>query len=486
MKLFRKVYLFLILVLILILAGAGLISYHREVSLFNEDMEKDAILIGKAISGMVEHVLQKSGRDMALKLISDADSAEHSIHIRWVELDPSAIAMYKPTAPLKKIEQVLQGKTVSLLLQNGGGSYRFTYVPISTDTHSYSAIELSEPLSALKNYIRNSLLHLMVTAVLLLLTSGALLGFQFQKWIHRPLVQFIDKSRRIGQGDLTPDLVVAGRDEFAELGETLNSMCRELNDSWEAVRLENERRIEAIEQLRHTERLATLGRLSAGMAHELGTPLNVIYGRSKLIHSGELAPGEVIESARIIREQAEKITKIMQNLLDFARRRKPNRSLQDMALVVQRVVEMLSPTASKAKVNFQVVKQGDIPLIPVDPLQIQQVLTNLVINGIQAMASGGKLAVELQTLNKPHPEKKNTRSEYLAIRIKDEGRGIPPENIPHIFEPFFTTKAVGTGTGLGLSIVYGILQEHGGWIAVESTPGKGTCFKVYLPVEVSQ
>ena len=487
MKLFYKVYLILILVIILILAGNGLISYHREVSLFNDDMEKDALLMGKAIAGMIGHALQKSGRDTAVKLVRDANSKEHSIHIRWVDLDPSAAAMYAPGVPLKKIEPVFQGKTASFTLEiNGNGLFRFTYVPIFSNTLPGHAIELSESLSALEHYTRNSVLHLVATAVLLLLASGALLWFQFQKLIHRPLVRFIDKSRRIGQGDLAPDLVINGRDEFAELGETLNSMCKELHESWEAVRIENESRIEAIEQLRHTERLATLGRLSAGMAHELGTPLNVISGRSKLIRSGGLAPAEVIESARIIGEQSEKITAIMQNLLDFARRRKPKRSVQDMAAVVRRVIEMLAPTASKAKVAFQVIAQEDIPSISVDPLQIQQVLTNLMVNGIQAMAGGGRLEAALEIVNRQHPEKKDGDRAYLAVRIKDEGRGIPPENIAHIFEPFFTTKDVGTGTGLGLSIVYGIIQEHDGWIEVESTPGQGTCFSFYLPVEVSQ
>ena len=355
-----------------------------------------------------------------------------------------------------------------------------------TKSDSHSAVELSESLSALNNYIWNSVLHLIVMAALLLLSSAGLLWFQFRKWIQRPLARFIDKSRRIGQGDLTPDLVVEGRDEFAELGETLNSMCRELNDSREAVRLETKRRIEAIEQLRHTERLATAGRLSAGMAHEFGTPLNVIHGRSKLIRSGDLEHAEVIESARIIGEQTDKIIKIMQNLLDFARRRKPNRSSRDMAVVVQQVIDMLSPTASKAKVSLEIIKRDDIPLISFDPLQIQQVLTNLMMNGIQAMADGGRLVVELKIRTKHQPIKEDNKSEYLVIHIIDGGRGIPSENIGHIFEPFFTTKDVGAGTGLGLSIAYGIIQEHDGWIEVESTLGKGTCFKVYLPVEVSR
>ncbi|MCG6910605.1 MAG: HAMP domain-containing protein [Deltaproteobacteria bacterium] len=486
MKLFYKVYLFLILVLVLILAGSGWVDHHREVALFNDDMAKDAILIGKAMSGMIEHVIHQSGTEMARKLVREANLKEHNIHFRWVQLDSPAATVNAPAVPLNSIESVMQGRVVSLIMDKGKkGAFRFTYVPVDTSGGPPSAIELSESLAALKKYIRDSTLHLIAITFLLLLSSGMLLWFQFQKWIHRPLSRIIDKSRRIGKGDLAPDLVFDGRDEFAELCETLNTMCRDLSESWEAARTENERRIEALEQLRHSERLATLGRISAGMAHEFGTPLNVIHGRSKMIRSGDLEHADIVQSAGIIGEQTEKIIKIMQNLLDFARRRKPKRSPQDMAAVAKRVIDMLAPTAGEKRVYFQVVEQESLPMIPVDPLQIQQVLTNLVINGMQAMTDGGRVEVALEILKKKHPEKRDTGGDYLAMHIKDEGRGIQPENIAHIFEPFFTTKDVGAGTGLGLSIVYGIVQEHDGWIEVESTWGKGSCFTVYLPIEVS-
>jgi len=487
MKLFYKVYLFLILVLLLILAAAGLISYHREVSLFHHDMEKDAILVGEAISGLIEHDLQKSGKELALKHIREMNSRKKSIRIRWVDLDPSAVEPYRPSVPYGNLLDVSQGKTVSRIKEvNGNEPFRLTYIPINTNTSSHSALEISESLAVLHKYIRNSLLHLLAIAVVFLLASGALLWFQFQKWIHRPLVRFIDKSRRIGQGDLDPDLIITGRDEFAELGKTFNLMCTKLQESLKAVQKENERRLEAMEQLRHAERLATLGRLSAGMAHEFGTPLNVITGRSSLIRSGELDPNEVKKSARIIEEQAKKITGIMQSLLDFARRRKPDRSFQDIEAVLQGVIAMLEPTAGRSKVVFEVVKHGDLPLIFIDPLQMQQVFTNLLLNGIQAMTDGGRLEIGLVVRSKQHPEKKDTLQDVLCVDIRDEGKGIPPEQIPHIFEPFFSTKEVGKGTGLGLSIVYGIIQEHGGWIEVESTPGTGTCFRVSVPVEMSK
>ena len=483
MKLFYKIYFFLMLLLILVLGGYGYMGYRQEVAQFDSDMKKDALLLGKALTGMAEHAWKNSGPKMAIKLIGDANAKEKSIEIRWVDFgNPSET--FAPKVPVEKLGRVLQGETESIIMQKADGEeFRVTYVPARTDAQGRCAVELSESLSMLKEYTRTSLLRLFITAAILFVASGALHWFHFRKWIHQPLVGFIEKSIRIGKGDLSPDLDVRGDDEFAELAQTLNSMCEELQASREALIVENERRIEALEQLRHAERLATLGRLSAGMAHELGTPLNVISGRAKLIRTGGLEEKDIDECARIVGEQAERITKIMHGLLNFSRRKKLARSPQDMEALVNRVLEMLGQTAQKAKVSFQVVRNGEIPPIPVDPLQIQQVVTNLVNNGIQAMDAGGVLEVELAVEEKQRPCSTGPEEKYLAVRVKDQGPGIPAENWEHLFEPFYTTKEVGSGTGLGLSIAYGIVQEHGGWIDVESEPGKGACFTINLPME---
>ena len=126
-------------------------------------------------------------------------------------------------------------------------------------------------------------------------------------------------------------------------------MCRDLDAGRNALIVENQRRIQALEQLRHTERLATLGRLSAGMAHELGTPLNVISGRAKLIHASDLSAEDIVGCAHIIEEQSERITKIVQGLLDFSRRKKPRRSRQNMETLVRQVLDMLAQPAQKAQ-----------------------------------------------------------------------------------------------------------------------------------------
>jgi len=483
MKLFYKVYSLLLLVLILILTGAGYISYRRELALFNADMEKDALLLGNALAGTAEHAWKDSGEGIAARLIRDANAKEGAVAIRWVDLDTTS-GRFAPAADLEKLSAVRLGNAASMVVEKSEGeAFRLTYVPVSAGKRARFAIELSESLAMLKRYTRDSLLNLAVTAVVLFLTSGAILWFFFQRWIHRPLVRFIDKSRGIGAGDLSPDLTVEGRDEFAELAETLNAMCRDLDAGRNALIVENQRRIETLEQLRHAERLATLGRLSAGMAHELGTPLNVISGRAKLIRSNDLPVADRLDCARIIGEQADRITKIVQGLLDFSRRKKPRRSLQDVEPLVRQVLDMLAQPARKAKVSFNFIQDDEIPEVSIDPIQIQQVITNLVMNGIQAMDGGGRLDVALAVGQKPRPAGNRMEARCLMISVRDEGPGVSPENRTHLFDPFFTTKEVGNGTGLGLSIAYGIVEEHGGWINVESEPGKGACFTVHLPIE---
>ena len=191
MRLFYKIYFFLILLLAVILVGAGYVSYHREVDLFNFDMKKDALLLGEALSGMVEQTMKNAGAEKAFTLIRDANAREHSISIRWVNLDALAGAEELPEVPREKIRQVLQGSSLSLVIKREDReSYRFTYVPVVSDKYRYGAIELAESLSEFQQYTRNSLLHLFITGALIMLAAGLLLWLQFRKWIHQPLILF--------------------------------------------------------------------------------------------------------------------------------------------------------------------------------------------------------------------------------------------------------------------------------------------------------
>jgi signal transduction histidine kinase len=274
------------------------------------------------------------------------------------------------------------------------------------------------------------------------------------------------------------------RDELGQLAESLNQMCDQLSAQQERIETEAAARLAAMQQLRHADRLKTVGRLAAGIAHELGTPLNVVSGRAGLIASGQLPDEEVATSAAAIKKEADKITTIIRQLLDFARRSTPQRARVDLRNVVRQTTELLHALADRQGVRIHVIEDERPLVAEVDANQIQQVLTNIMVNAIQAMPDGGTATVNLDACFAHYPDDDTYELQpFVRLAISDQGVGMDAEQAEQIFEPFFTTKDVGEGTGLGLSIAYGIVQEHGGWIDVSSRPGAGSRFEIYLPGE---
>jgi signal transduction histidine kinase len=236
-----------------------------------------------------------------------------------------------------------------------------------------------------------------------------------------------------------------------------------------------------LDQLRHADRLNTVGKLASGIAHELGTPLNVVSGRARMIARGA-PPEEAVDNARIIAEQVDRMAKIIRQLLDFARPRGAQKAPADLATLARQTLSLLEPLGKKRAVGLHFEERaGAGARAEVDAGQLQQVLTNLIMNGIQATRGGGDLSVTIERVRaRPPADHGGPEGDYIAIRVADQGDGIPPEVLPRVFEPFFTTKDIGEGTGLGLSVTYGIIQEHGGWIDVQTEVKKGSTFTVYL------
>jgi signal transduction histidine kinase len=223
-------------------------------------------------------------------------------------------------------------------------------------------------------------------------------------------------------------------------------------------------------QLRRTERLAELGTLASGMAHEIGTPMNVILGRAE--HLMQRTTDERMQKGlAIIIAQVERITKIMNQLLTFARRCPIEQRLIDLRRTIVDCLEVVQERVARHKVTVETVFADDMPLAYADPDQMSQVLLNLVINALHAMPNGGVLRISLSWADA-----------HLQLAISDTGHGIATDDLAKIFNPFFTTKEVGKGTGLGLTVVHGIVQEHGGSIEVDSQPGRGTTFTISLPL----
>jgi signal transduction histidine kinase len=234
------------------------------------------------------------------------------------------------------------------------------------------------------------------------------------------------------------------------------------------------------EQLRHAERLTTLGKLAAGVAHELGTPLNVLMVRAEMLTQGEPTRDQVQSAAQSILKQGERMTGIVRQLLDFGRRAGAGRERADLRAVARAAAQLVDPAATRKRVSIEV-DEGDTPVLAeVNSAEMEQVVGNLLLNAIQASPEGARVRVAVGTRSegvsgrRPRP--------VAFISVEDHGEGITPEHLPHIFDPFFTTKDVGEGTGLGLSVSFGIVTDHGGNIDVASRPGAGSKFTVLLPV----
>jgi PAS domain S-box-containing protein len=225
-------------------------------------------------------------------------------------------------------------------------------------------------------------------------------------------------------------------------------------------------------------KLASVGELVAGVAHEINNPLTGVIGYAQLLMERQGVPQNVKDDLQKIYEESQRTVRIVQNLLRFARQYKPEKNLVDINELIERTLELEAYKLRTSNIELSTKLAADLPLILADYNQLQQVILNIVTNAQQAMAETkrkGKIMVTIGVIE-----------DYVSISIADNGPGISPENMAKIFDPFFTTKPEGSGSGLGLSVCHGIITEHGGNIYAEGTPGKGTTFIIELPIATGE
>jgi signal transduction histidine kinase len=352
-----------------------------------------------------------------------------------------------------------------------------TFIPgVASD--GPGALRLSTSLAAERRYVRASLVRVALTGVLMFAASALVAGVIGVWFVGRPIRVLLAKTRRIGAGDFTGAVELPQSDELGALARGLNATADQLAAAQHRVAAETSARIEAVLQLRHADRLLTVGRLASGLAHELGTPLNVVESHGRMIQTGEVEGAEAKDSGRIVVEQSRRMTALVRQLLDFARRGGVERAPVALRPLLAEVCALLVPNARKAGVTLEVVP-GDAVTAMGNDGQLLQVVTNLCTNAIDAtravQAAGGTARAGAITVAVA------AEGPWAVIRVRDTGAGMTPEVRDRIFEPFFTTKSVGEGTGLGLAVVHGIVGDHGGRIEVETAPGAGSTFAVYLP-----
>jgi two-component system NtrC family sensor kinase len=310
------------------------------------------------------------------------------------------------------------------------------------------------------------------TAIFLGIAIAGMVGALFvssflAKGVLRPIRKLIFASHQWADGNLNYRVETTQKDEIAELTKTFNMMASSLRERDEKLKEYTAR------QIMKSERLATLGQLAAGVAHEINNPLGAILMYSHLSLEEMEADDPRRKNLEKVTAEATRCKNIVRGLLDFARQSEPNVVEADVNEILRRTLSLLQNQAQFQNITITTTLCTSLPKAMMDSGQIQQVFTNIILNAAEAIDGQGELTIVTRTAED---------GKFIEIEFTDTGCGIPQENTEKIFDPFFTTKEVGHGTGLGLAVSYGIIARHRGIIEVKSSPGKGTTFIVRLPL----
>jgi two-component system NtrC family sensor kinase len=334
--------------------------------------------------------------------------------------------------------------------------------PLNISTKFWGSVAVGFSLKPIESQVQEIAKRAAVIALLLMLGNSVLTAIYVETLI-RPILGLHQIMMRAGRGDLAARADDRRRDEVGELAGAFNRMMDELEDTRE---LERARQA----QLAHTEKMAAMGTLAAGVAHEVNNPLAGILTCIETIRDNPEDSDLRARYLELVEQGIKRISHTVENLLDFSRPREMRLEPTSINHNLQHVAELVEYNLRKNHVEVRLELDGHEPVVLADHFQMEQLFLNLVLNAAQAMRKGGTLTLRTRR-----------RGGNIVAEVIDTGEGIPADVRDRIFDPFFTTRGVGQGTGLGLAVSYSIVSAHGGAIEVESTVGVGSTFRVVLP-----
>jgi len=502
--------LFIVAIIVAVLAVSTYLSIRLSENTAIESLKNKALIVAeqldKGIRGWEDikdlGALRKQIRELVL---AQRGITEIALFIHTPKgMEFVASSEDRSTASLGKQENqtISGGKTIATLEEGDNGRWWHVSTPIHIGEEVIGAISVRVSLKEADLLAREQRKQASLIALITICVLVVSLMFFFRRAILRPISSLIGAMKEAEAGNLAQEVSVKNRDEFGIMAENFNRMLKRIKESAEenlklletinrfnedlrakvaqatqelAGRNEeliraNELLFELQRKLSHSEKLAAVGQVSAAMAHEIGTPLNSIFGHLQLITEEADLKAEAKKRIELIKGQMDRVVGILQHLLASSRMPASNPVLIDINKVIMELLSLTAPGMTLKKVTPRTDLNPDIPRVLADPHQIQQVLLNLISNSIDAMPGGGSLTIAT-----------SRDDSTLKISVKDTGHGIPKENLRKVFEPFFTTKSEGHGSGLGLAICQEIVKAHGGKIEVESTENLGTEFRVFLP-----
>jgi len=355
-------------------------------------------------------------------------------------------------------------------------------------------LDIVYPLGEIETTLRSNTYTIFGLSFGFIILAGLLVSYLVNHMVYLPLRDLDEGAERLASGDLDNTIPVRSKDEFGHLATSFNSMTRALRKS--RVDLEDwgrtlEQKVEeATEELHkaqaetaRSEKLASVGLLAAGIAHELNNPLTGVLTFSYLVRKNLPDDSRDAEDLDLVIRETKRCAAIIRRLLDFSREKKPEKTFSNLNILITEIMQLTEQSAQLNDIRIITDLDEQLPEIWMDENLIKQVIMNMLVNAQHAIEGEGSITIRTRLCTKEDcPESITEIGNMAEITITDSGCGISSTDLQRVFDPFFTTKEVGKGTGLGLSVSHGTIIAHGGAIEVESVVGKGTEFRIYLPV----
>jgi two-component system, NtrC family, sensor kinase len=487
-----------ILLMLALMVITGVNDYARLVRVRErlvEQTRKDQRIFAETLAVAVrQNVRRGRTTDELQELLEDILTRPGLVAVVIFNPDSQVIAAriasgYPTLEPDETLRQTIaQRKPITSLVQAEGEQILRYIQPFRWPGGRSAAIEVRQTLGEVEREFRRAVRESIVSrAVILLLFVLSMVGLT--RWnIGRPIRLLMAGARAIGKGDLAQRIAVRRRDEIGQLAEEFNRMAENLQAAHDELLFQAEERLRLEGEVHQTQKLAAVGMLAAEVAHEIGTPLNVISGRSEVLQGAISTDRPERRHIDVILRQTERINGIIRALLDYARPRRPALRSESVDGVIRRVADLLFDRCRRRGVRLVTDLPPDLPRVMADPDQMQQLFINLILNALDASPNGAEIRITSgsEPLFRAEGRARVTRGKAadpsLAIHILDRGKGLAPEQLDHVFEPFFSTKGREQGTGLGLPIVEEIVRAHRGEIEMLSTLGSGTEVIVRLPL----
>ena len=357
-------------------------------------------------------------------------------------------------------------------------------------------VDITYSLDRVNKTMRAHVVNMVVVSIGFILLVSVSVWWLLHRLVYLRLGDLEKGAKQLASGNFDSPIPVRGEDEFGSLARSTNAMMGALKKSrqelegWvetleEKVRERTKELRLAEAEVARGEKLASIGQLAAGIAHELNNPLTGVLTFTSLMRKKMPEGSEEAEDLDLVIRETKRCASIIRRLLDFAREKTPEKALVNINQLIDETVRFVEPSAALQQIEIVTELDPDLPPLSLDPDLIKQVLMNILVNAQQAIEEHGRITVRSSLCRtRKAAGRCENKLPAVEIAISDTGCGIPEANLQRIFDPFFTSKEVGKGTGLGLSVSYGIVRAHGGEIDVERTVGEGTTFRICLPVKV--